>query len=405
MTGAQWTLLVLLIISIFINYIDRGSLSVAAPLLEKEMSLSPVMLGALLSAFFWSYALFQLFGIAGWLADRYAVGIVLAAGFALWSASTALTGVISSFAALFVVRLLLGAGESVAYPCYSNILAADIPQHHRGLANALIDAGSKMGPALGTFIGGLLVAHVGWRVFFVALGAGGMLWLVPWLRWMPKHHSAPKQGVAASPALVEILEKRSAWGSFFGHFCGNYYWFFLLTWLPSYLVTERKFSLEQMAKVGSLAYLLIGSATVAAGWLSDRWITAGISPTRVRKGVVVFGLTGSTVILPVAIVQDSTLSISLLLVACMFYGTYTSNHWAITQTLAGPQAAGRWTSFQNGVGNLSGIAAPWLTGFVVQRTGSFHLAFVVSAVIALAGALFWGLMVGPVKQVLWRDSA
>jgi sugar phosphate permease len=198
-----------------------------------------------------------------------------------------------------------------------------------------------------------------------------------------------------------MLAQRSAWGTFAGHFCGNYFWFFLLTWLPMYLVRERKFSLEGMATVGAIAYGAIATATVIAGWISDRRIAAGVSPTKVRKAIVVGGLGCSTVILPVAVIDDRTMSIGLLLLACIAFGTYTSNHWAITQTLAGPLAAGRWTSVQNGVGNLSGIAAPWLTGVVVEKTGTFYLAFVIAAAIALMGAVMWGLVVGRVETVDW----
>ncbi len=181
-------------------------------------------------------------------------------------------------------------------------------------------------------------------------------------------------------------------GAFLGHFCGNYFWFFLITWLPSYLIKERHFSIESMAQIGSIAFLAIASATVLAGWISDRWIASGATPTKVRKTIVTGGLVFSTIILPVAFVDDRTVSVALLFLACIAFGTYTSNHWAITQTLAGPMAAGRWTSLQNGIGNLSGIAAFWLTGVLVERTNSFPLAFVAAAVLALTGAGLWGLV-------------
>ena len=405
MTPVERRLLILLVVSIFINYIDRGNLSIAAPLLEKELSMSASQLGALLSSFFWTYALVQLFGIAGWLTDRYPVGWVLALGYFAWSAATAATGLVSSFVGLFVMRLVLGAGESVAYPCYSKILAGDFPQHHRGLANALIDAGSKIGPALGTFAGGILIAHLGWRWFFIALGLVSLVWLIPWIMYMPRDPAAEVLAHHEGPGLKELLSKRSAWGAFFGHFCGNYYWFFLLTWLPMYLVRERKYSMEGMATVGSICYLAMASATVIAGWYSDRRIRRGASPTWARKVCVVGGLTGATSIIPVSVIQDNTISFTLLIIACMCFGVYTSNHWAITQTLAGPLAAGRWTSIQNGVGNLSGIVAPWLTGVVVEKTGAFYLAFLVAALVALTGAFLWGIVVGPVERVRWRQSA
>jgi MFS family permease len=405
MSSAEKRLLILLVASIFINYIDRSNLSIAAPMVQDELSLSLEQLGSLLGAFFWTYALVQLFGIAGWLTDRFPVGWVFAIGFFIWSAATAITGLVTGFAAIFAMRLIVGAGESVAYPCYSKILASDFPQHHRGFANALLDAGSKLGPALGTLIGGLMVARLGWRVFFIALGVGSLLWLIPWFMYMPRDRAGEAVAAHKGPALGEMLSKRSAWGAFGAHFCGNYFWFFLLTWLPSYVIRERKFSADKMAVVVSIAFGLMALATIAAGWWSDRRIARGVSPTVARKTCVGGGLIGSTIILPVSVVQDETFSIVLLLLACMAFGVYTSNHWAITQTLAGPLAAGRWTSIQNGVGNLSGIAAPWLTGVVVDRTGSFYLAFLVSAVIALVGAFLWTVVVGPVETVPWRDNS
>ncbi len=400
MSRAEKILLALLVLSMFINYADRGNLSIAAPLLETELSLTPAQLGSLLGSFFWTYALFQLFGIAGWLADRFPVGLVIAAGFFVWSSATAVTGVVSGFTGLFIMRLLLGAGESVAYPCYAKILATDFPEHHRGLANSLLDAGSKMGPALGTLLGGLLVARLGWRVFFIALGIGGLVWLIPWFRNMPRHHSSAIYRNESSPSVLQILSVRSAWGSFLGLFCANYFWFFLLTWLPTYLVKARGFSMDGMATVGFVAYFAIAGATVVAGWTSDRMIRSG-QTARVRKRFVVAGLTFSTIILPVAVVQNGVLSIALLFAACTAFGVFASNHWAITQTLAGPLAAGRWTSLQNGVGNLAGIAAPWVTGEVVQATGSFHLAFVVAACVVLTGAVMYGWVMGPVEEVPW----
>jgi ACS family D-galactonate transporter-like MFS transporter len=409
LTRAQWTLLVLLVASIFLNYIDRSNLSLAAPIIQKEFGFSTTQLGKLFSAFFWTYALLQLIGIAGWLADRLPVRLVLAGGLFLWSAATVLTGVLSGFAPLFAARLLVGAGESVAYPCYSRIFATDIPATHRGLANALIDAGSKLGPGLGTLAGGLLLNSVGWRIFFVVLGILSLLWLLPWARLaLRTRNTAPEPRAfeiqRASPTTLQILTKTSAWGAFLGHFCGNYFWYFLLTWLPTYFVQERGFTTVQMVRITSTCFFVIAAATICAGWFSDRWIARGASPTRVRKTVVITGLSGSTAILPVALTRDPVIAQALLLLAAIAFGIYVSNHWAITQTLAGPLAAGRWTSLQNGIGNLSGIVGSWLTGIAIDRTQSFVLAFAIAGGVALAGAILWGAVVGPVQQVDWDST-
>jgi MFS transporter, ACS family, D-galactonate transporter len=405
LTPAQRTLLILLVASIFLNYIDRSNLSLAAPIMQKEFGLSSTELGELFGAFFWTYALLQLVGVSGWLADRFPVRLVLAGGLFLWSAATVLTGVLSGFVPLFAARLLVGAGESVAYPCYSRIFAGDIPSQHRGIANALIDAGSKLGPGVGTLLGGLLLASVGWRMFFVSLGVASLLWLIPWAGLMAATAGQNPAPASEGPTILEILTKRSAWGAFFGHFCGNYFWYFLLTWLPTYFVRERGFTNAAMVRITSISFFIIAGATICAGWVSDRWIARGGSPTLVRKTVVITGLCGSTIILPAAVVADHLIAQALLLLACMSFGIYVSNHWAITQTVAGPLAAGRWTSLQNGVGNLSGIVGSWLTGVAVDQTKSFTLAFAIAGGVALAGAFLWGVVVGPVRQVEWDRAS
>ena len=205
MSAAHWRSLILLILSVGINYIDRGSLSIAAPILQKEMGLTPEQLGLLFSAFFWTYASFQI--VAGWLVDRYSVNLVFGIGFMLWSCATAATGMVTGFAALLVLRILLGAGESVAYPAYSKILATGFPERHRGLTNGLIDAGSKCGPAIGTLLGGLLVAKFGWRFLFLALGLGSLPWLIGWALWAPKPIAAYHKTASAGPSAREILTR------------------------------------------------------------------------------------------------------------------------------------------------------------------------------------------------------
>ncbi len=397
--AALWGVLALLVISVAINYIDRGNLSIAAPLLKEELGISPARLGLLLSSFFWTYSTFQI--VSGWLVDRFDVNRIIAAGFLLWSAATAATGWIHSFETLVVFRLVLGIGESVAYPCYSKILAGHFPEHHRGFANALIDAGTKCGPALGTLAGGLLMARFGWRPFFVVLGLGSLVWLPLWFRWMPRGHGAAAKSAVEAPGIPDILRHRDAWATFGGHFCGNYFWYFLLTWLPFYLVRERHFSMREMASLGSLAYLVTAAATTAAGWLSDRAIAAGTAPSRVRKACTGFGLGFATIILGVTAIPNQTASLILLLLACGSYGVFASSHWAITQTLAGPLAAGKWTGLQNFVANLAGVAAPAITGFVVDSTGQFFWAFAVSAGVALAGAMIYTFGLGKIAPVDW----
>jgi len=400
--GTLVVVLVLLALSVFINYVDRGNLSIAAPMLKDELHLTASQLGVLLSAFFWTYACLQPF--AGWIVDRWNVNWVFAAGFFLWSAATATTGLVHTFAALLVLRLLLGIGESVAFPSYSKIIALNYTEEHRGIANAMVSTGLVLGPGFGMLFGGLLMGRLGWRPFFMVLGLASLLWLIPWIKWMPKKHAAARASNAGAPSLMEFVRFRSAWGSCFGLFAGNYVSYFLITWLPFYLVRERHFTMGSMARIGGTAYLLSACCAVATGWISDRWIASGASPTLVRKTITGGGLAMAGIFVGLAAIGNNTYCIAAITLGVIFFGIACSNVWAITQTLAGPQAAGRWTGFQNFVGNLAGVVAPALTGFVLDRTGHFYWAFAITTAVALVGMLCWVFVVERVEQVPWHGQ-
>jgi MFS family permease len=400
--GALKLALVLMAISVFINYVDRGNLSIAAPMLKDELGISASQLGILLSAFFWTYA--GLMPFSGWLVDRLNVNWVFAGGFFLWSAATAATGLAHTFTLLLVLRLLLGIGESVAYPSYSKIIALNFPEEHRGLANAVLAAGLVLGPGFGMVLGGMLMARFGWRLFFIVLGLASLLWLGPWLKWMPKNQAATQADTAGAPSLPEFLKLRSAWGTSIGLFCCNYVNYFLITWLPFYLVRERHFSMDNMAKIGGTAYLLGACFATLAGWLSDRWILSGATPSRVRKTFTGGGLAFAGVFVGLAAVSGQEYCVAALILGVISFAVCASNIWAITQTLAGPQAAGRWTGFQNFLGNLAGIVAPALTGFVLGRTGHFYWAFAILTAVAWIGTASWVFLVGPVEPVTWHKN-
>jgi len=400
LSRSQWIFLLLLVLSITINYIDRGSLSVADRFLQTEFSLDPESRGRVYSAFFMGYAGFMI--VAGWLVDRFNVNKVLAGGFLLWSTAMLLTGAAHSFAMLFVLRIVLGMGETVAYPSYSKILAGNFHEHERGFANAAIDAGSKIGPALGILAGGLFMGTYGWRIFFFITGGLSLLWLVPWLIFAPKDQALVREKTGHVPSILEICSKRSAWGTFFGLFCSNYVWYFIVTWLPAYFRDELHYSQNQMATFGSIPLWVVGGSSLFFGYVSDRWISSGTSPNVVRKICTGLGLALSTVMLAAAIVKDPVMSLLLLCAACFAYGIFSSNLWAITQTLAGPWAAGRWTGLQNFVGNLSGIVAPWLTGWIVQKTGQFYWAFVVTTGMLIVGTICFTVVVKKVEPQTWK---
>lgn len=402
--ASSLTLLILMVLAIGINYIDRGSLSIVKTDVATEFSLDGTQMGLLFSAFFWSYALSQI--ATGWLVDRFDVKWLYAGGFLLWSLATVSMALAGSFVVFLMLRLVLGFGESIAYPATSRMLVANFPEERRGFANALIDAATKVGPMLALLFGGLLVAQSGWRALFLVVGIGGMLWLPAWL-WLVPSQEKPTEADAAKSAITKVpfaalLTRHEVWGTSLGFFCLGYTWAFLLSWLPAYLEESRGFSKESMALLGSLPFGAMAITAICGGWLADRWIRGGATTTTARKTFLIGGLVlCSGFMFSAVLVEDVRVCIVLLCAACASLGLYTSNVWAVTQTLAGRNAAGQWTGLQNAIGNIGGAISPALTGWLVEETGSYYSAFAAASFILVIGVFAYLALVRQIEPVDW----
>jgi MFS family permease len=389
----------LLAIVLFINYVDRGALPTAQPLIQHDLNLDNEQFGRLFAAFFWVYALIQV--PVGWLAERYGAPRVLAGGLIVWSAATMLVGVTSSFAMLIALRMLLGLGESVGFPAVSKLVAAVVPVEALGRANGIIGFGYLMAPGIGMFAAGRLIDHVGWRGTFVTFGLLSLLWLVPWtFVRLPKLATARTD--EATPTWGMILRQRGLWGTTLGLFSSNYMWYFMLSWLPGFLVAERGFSMHEMEHVGTLGYLVNGFSALATGWGIDRYIRSRGSANFAYKLVMVVAHAGA-----VPCMLGMALGSEHIAVASMFgfqvlMGASSPGVYAMSQVLAGPRASGRWVGVQNSVGNISGAISPWLTGFIVDRTGHFTLAFIACAIMSLAGIIGWIGLVPRLTPIRWE---
>ena len=366
-TMRQWSIVGVLMLAAILNSADRSSLAIAAPALSRELMLSPVQMGFLLSAFFWTYAIGQV--VAGWFTDRFPVLWVFTIGFVVWSGATFCTGLVQGMTALLVMRLLLGGGESVAFPCYSKIFATEFPPAKQGLPNAILNSGTKIGAALGVLVGGVLIALYSWRMMFFVLGGSGVVFLILWFMLAPRTDRKPRgQAVSTAtkpgPSYLDILRNRDAWGTFVGAACYNYAYFFGLTWLPSYLVQQKHLSLEKMGIIGAIPFWAAAVSAIIGGWTSDALIKKGHSTTKVRKAFVASGLVFSVAAFPSAIVEDLTASLVLLTVAYTALGVTVSNLWAISQTLAGPTAAGKWSGAQNCLGIMAILALVGAASYV-----------------------------------------
>jgi cyanate permease len=198
-----------------------------------------------------------------------------------------------------------------------------------------------------------------------------------------------------------MLRKRSFWGASAGHFCGNYLLYVMVTWLPFYLVRERHLSMNAMARIAGLYFLVDATSAMVAGALSDFFIRRGYTTTRVRKSVMAIGHTTGAIGIAACALAGPHTYLPWLLVAGAGCGTAASGIYAFCQILAGPKAAGTWTGFQGGFGNFAGVIAPALTGFIVNRSGNFRTPFLITSAIALAGGAAWVFGVGRVEPVTW----
>ena len=395
--SAGASLVFLLGVAVFLNYVDRGAIAVAAPIMKGELGLSATTFGIAVSAFFWVYAPVQL--IVGWLCDRFSVYRLMAGGILLWALSTMLMAAVGSFLSLLVLRVMLGVGESIAFPGSSKIIARHVPAERRGIANAAVAAGIALGPAVGTLAGGLIVASWGWRPMFVIFGAATLIWLLPWQQLVRTLSVPVKEVEGTRVPVAKMIGKWPLWAMSIGHCTSNYVFYFLLAWLPLYLVKSRGFTITQMTLLATLGYSVQAAAALTYGHMSDRWTSSGRSEASIRRlmmvgsqafsALAVFGLAFADRALPLAI---------LLSVAGAATAALSLNLYAIAQMFAGPRASGTWVGVQNAFGNSSGILQPIVTGIIIDRAG-YASAFYLTAAVAAFGAVWWAVGVPAIRQV------
>lgn len=399
-SGRQ-TLVVLLALAIFIHALDRGNFATAAPVLKEDLGLTNTQIGLLLSAFFWTYVPGHV--LAGWLIERINAYRTLALGVAVWSLATLLTGFAGGFATLLVLRLLLGIGESAGFPASSKLLASNLPGEKLASANGLIAAGLMFGNAGGVLLSGMVLAAFGWKALFIAFGVFSLVWLVPWLGLMGQRSAQATAAASTEPApsYRQLLSRRETWGAMLGMFCANYPYFIVLSWLPLYLVKQQGYSLQAMAWIGGAVYLIAALANIVLGRLADRLIAGGVPAGKVRKGGAVIGGGIAVACMLLCAFGSPAVAVAALVAFAFSPGVSSFSIFSLGQSLAGPRAAGKWMGLQNGVGGMAGAVGPLLTGYLIDATGDYRMAFLFAAGIALVGMALWGLMVGKGESLEW----
>ena len=403
---------VLTLALVTINYMDRSALGIVAQSVRGEFKLSPVEMGYLFSSFLWTYVIFLL--PIGILLDRFSPRNINSIGIALWSLAMAATAGVWSFATLIGARMVMGAGEATSIPSCGRIVREWMPAQERGVANAFWSAGSFLGPALGAIITAAIASAWGWRAAFVVLGGLGFVWLACNLLWFDRPEkvswlspderkkiltersagSPDEVGMHGSPGVVlELLRSPSQWGAMIAQASGIYTLYLLLFWMPSYLQDTKHLTIMKTGLYTAIPWAIAVPVSIAIGLLSDRLLKNDTLLAGGRRAMVIACTLLSAVIVFVPFTDNTTLILALFALSLSGVNAMISlNLSLVTDLVHRASDVGKAIGLTILSGNLCGLLAPIVTGYVVSGLGSYDWALWISCILLMIGALGLGAM-------------
>jgi len=403
---ARYTVMLLAALAVFVCYMDRVIMSVAVIPMAADFGWSAEQQGRVLSSFFVGYLLTQVAG--GWLAERYGGKIVLGTGVAFWSLFTLITPVAAAggMTALLVTRVLMGIGEGITFPSIYALFGRWIPLTERSRAIGILFSMIPLGSVFALLATPWLVAHLGWQWAFYLFGAIGFLWWAAWQRCTtrtPEQHpkvsaeelalirgdAAEAPDDAPPPAMRTLLRLPAVWAIIVCHFCANWGSYVLLAWLPTYINKGLGVDFAAVGVFTMIPSLVSFFAMNGGGWVADRMIQSGMDVTRVRKIMQTVGFGGSAAVLAgVGYVESVPLAIALMSLGNIFGGAtaggFGVNHLDIT-----PRGAGIIMGLSNTAATIPGIVGVYVSGLILEATGSWTLVFQTAAGVFVFGLLFY----------------
>jgi MFS family permease len=372
------------------------------------LGLSIADMGLLLSAFLWAYAFAQLPG--GALVDRLGPHRLLAAGLSLWSIAQAVAGFVTSFWQFSIARVFLGLGEAPMFSSAVRVVRDWYNVRDRGLPTGIWNCTSSLGPAIAPPILTALMIGFGWRWMFVTMGVVGVVVAAAWFllyrdpteahftdeerHYLTEGEEARTYTSITLAEWLALFRFRTTWGLVIGFFGIVYMGWLYLAWLPGYLEIQRHMSIPKTGIVAAIPFAFGVVGSIGGGWIADWLMRRGVSPVNSRKIPVIIGLLGMVVFTVVAAETPSdTLAVAAIAAALMFGATASGMSWALASVAAPASCTASLGAIQNFGGYLGGALAPTVTGFIVQATGSFVPALLVSAIIGLVSAMAYLLVI------------
>jgi sugar phosphate permease len=416
----RWLVLFLLCLMYLITYMDRVNISATAPLVSKEFGFNKITMGIIFSAFAWAYALFQVPG--GWLGDRFGPRGVLGIIVAYWSAMTALTARATGLVSFWIIRFLFGVGEAGAFPTATRAMQLWFPKEERGIVQGITHSASRLGAAIAPPITVAIMVAYGWRMVFYVFGFIGLAWSILFFLVysnMPEEHKrvnraelAHIRGVNETGDIQQVhiqekptvpwsvlLKHPNMWAIMGAYFTYVYCLWIFLSWLPSYLVDYRHFSLLKMGYFASLPLFAGVVGDTAGGWVTDLLLVKTKNVKLARRSVAIVGMLGcGAFILPAAVTANSYTAVYCLTGAMFFLECIIGPAWAVPMDVGG-EYSGTVSGMMNMAGNIGGALSPTVFGFLVAY-GSWIAPFVVAACLLFLGAAVWAFWLNPEVSVI-----
>ena len=414
--NARWGIAALLGVGIIINYFDRVNLSVATTPLIKEFHFTNTEIGLLLSSYLWSYTLLQI--PVGALLDRIGIKWMMRVGTILWSIASFMTAIVSGLGLILLSRILLGIGESPAFPGSSKATGYWFPVRERGRATTAFDAAAKLSSALGLPVVALAVSEWGWRAGFWMTGILSLLYAVVfWALYRDPSESkrlsqAEQEYIVAGGAQQEhaaptntatnlgfLLRQRKVWGLTLAFTAYNYAFNLFLVWLPGYLQTQLHASVLKSGLYLVIPWLVAAIVDVLIGGvLVDRLISRGLDPTKTRKIVFTIGMVLGITAVGAAFTTNVNVAVTWFTISLAGLAFAAPIAWSVPSLIAPKGSVGTVGGIMNFLGNLAGIVAPIVAGIVADRVG-FGTNFLITGVILLAGIACFLFLLGRIEQI------
>ena len=413
----RWTIGVLLGAGVLVNYFDRISLSVAAPQLQLDLSLSPVEMGLLFSAFFWSYSLFQLPG--GILLDRFGLKSVGRWGAFLWAVASGLTALASGYGGIFAARLLLGIAEAPGMIGNQKATGYWFPRNERSRSTAIFDSAAKFSNVIGVPLVAFFIVQFGWRWGFgvtaiLSLAYFAAYWIIYRDPSQDRHLSKAEHAhILAGGATPEglppagqvkmlgyVLRNRKVWAHTIGYSAYGYSFYLFLTWLPGYMVQTLHMSILKSAAFSTIPWIFASLADLLiGGFLVDYFIARGYDDTKVRKAVIVAGMMAGLAVFGATFTTNTVWALVWITIALSGVSAAAPVASSIVSLISPRGGTATVGGFVNLVNNLMGVAAPVITGFIVGITHSFSGAFLVAGIVLVVGIVSYVFVLGPIEPI------